>query len=220
MSKTIVTGKEGYTRELGKFGSHYYFFEFIKNQNIDIKDKTFLEIGCARQVDQRDDNYWNLFDSSGFFFKKSKEHKFEFISVDMDDTNTRMLKERIPEININNMKGEDFTENYKGKLDFVYLDAFDYEKDTHSDSRRERYRSILNTEITNQQCWDMHLTCCKNIIPKMDIGGLICFDDIFDKNTFAGKGKTAIPFLLENGFEIVLNLEVSGPPMMILQKVK
>ena len=199
-----------------KYGSHYYFWKYIKENNIELTDKNFLEIGCARQVDYRNERYWEIFDSSGFYYNKSKDYKFNFITVDMDEVNTKMLKERLPDINVVTDTGENFTEHYDDKLDFLYLDAFDYEKDTHSNDRRDRYREVMDKEITNEQCWKMHLDCCKNLISKLNENALVCFDDVFDNEVFDGKGRTAIPFLLDNGFEEVLYKE--NPGVLILRK--
>jgi hypothetical protein len=197
-------------------GSHYYFWNYIQENNFEIKAKNFLEIGSTRQVDYKNDRYWDLFDSSGFFFKRSKEDMFTFITVDMDENNIKMLKGRFSGINANVSDGETFTKNYDGIIDLLYMDAFDYEKPEHPESRRDRYKDVLNTEITNEACWEMHMTCAKNILPNLSDDVLICFDDVFDINTFEGKGKTAIPFFLNNGFEIAYYR--STPGTLILKR--
>jgi len=60
------------------------------------------------------------------------------------------------------------------------------------------------------------MTCAKNILPNLSDDVLICFDDVFDINTFEGKGKTAIPFFLNNGFEIAYYR--STPGTLILKR--
>ena len=219
MNKTIVTGVDGYVRDLGEYGSHYYFWEHIlKVYRGNVVGKNFLEIGCTRQIDYKDENYWKLFDSSGFFYNKSIDYQFNFTGVDMDTSNINSLKNRFGDINVLNETGEDFTMKNTSTFDFLYLDAFDYEKSCHPKQRREKYDLVLNAKITNENCWKMHLTCCENILPNLSDSCLICFDDIFDENTFEGKGKLAIPFLLDNGFVVDYYQKSPGPPMMILKR--
>jgi hypothetical protein len=51
----------------------------------------------------------------------------------------------------------------------------------------------------------MHYDAAYNVHQKIVSGGFISFDDVWlDKtNTWQGKGKTAIPFLLDHGFIIL-----------------
>ena len=203
-------------RHLQGYGSHYYFWDYLLQYNIDFKDKTFLEIGSTRLVDYKNENYWNIFDSSGTFYKNSKEYGFNFTTVDMDENNTKLLKDKYFEINAISQPGEDFTKQYSGKVDFLYIDAFDLEKTTHSDSRKGRYKDVLGVDINKENCWKMHLECCQNLIHKFAPGAIICFDDVFDVITFEGKGKTAVPFLLDNGF--VIEYFRKDPGMLILKK--
>lgn len=58
----------------------------------------------------------------------------------------------------------------------------------------------MNIDITNDNCWESHLEMSRRLL-KNDVD-IICFDDIYDENTFIWKGKTSIPFLLDNGYEI------------------
>ena len=58
--------------------------------------------------------------------------------------------------------------------------------------------------ISNENCWKMHLECAKILAKKMKSGSYIFFDDVYVGAPYwNGKGKTAIPFLLDNGFELV-----------------
>ena len=51
----------------------------------------------------------------------------------------------------------------------------------------------------------MHKECADSIIRKMRKGGIVALDDtwIDEAGEYQGKGKTALPLLLKNGFEIV-----------------
>lgn len=128
------------------------------------------------------------------------------------------------------MKGEDFLYDYKSNIDFIYLDAFDYQHNRHSVSRNMAYKINMNCDITNELCHKMHLECCKNIINKLDNTSVISIDDVFeysnkdeynekkwegDINKLLGKGVLAIPYLLENNFE----LKEIHSSTVIIQKV-
>jgi hypothetical protein len=52
----------------------------------------------------------------------------------------------------------------------------------------------------------MHLDATKASHKKMVPGGYVCFDDtLLTRDGWAGKGKDAVPFLLDNGFEVFDN---------------
>ena len=92
---------------------------------------------------------------------------------------------------------------YDKKIDFIYLDAFDYYHGKHSTIRKERYKSKLNCEITNELCHKMHLECCLNLNNKFNKDGLLCFDDILDFNGKRGKGVLAIPYLKQQKYKLL-----------------
>lgn len=175
---------------------HELLINEISN-NVDLSNKVLIEIGTTREISYGQDSSYTL-------LKFCNSNNIKFITVDMDSENTENIKKRclLDGMNINAItsKGEDFLLEYDGVIDFLYLDAFDFYHNEHSDKRKDKYRSILNTTINNEDCHKMHLDCCINSIDKISVGGYICIDDVFDE--FEGKGKTAIPFLLENGFKI------------------
>ena len=174
--------------------SHKMLEKYIlKDQNIE--KKVIVEIGTTREAFEGQD-------STKFFYELSIQKKFSFTTVDMDQENSDSVKKRFKKINAITMKGDDYIKNYVGIIDYIYLDAFDFEHNNHSEKRKQKYKNILNCEISNELCHKMHLECCENLLEKMNTGGLILIDDVLN-NKFDGKGKTAIPFLLENNFEIL-----------------
>jgi hypothetical protein len=175
-------------------GSHKVLKNYIlKDENI--KDKILIEIGTTREVTPGTD-------STAFFHLLSLEKRFKFITVDMDAENTNNAKKRFHHLEAITMKGEDYLANFDRIVDYVYLDAFDFYHNNHSEKRKGKYRDILKCEISDLSCHKMHLECCMILKDKMESGGLILFDDIIN-DKFDGKGKTAIPYLLENGFKII-----------------
>jgi hypothetical protein len=131
-----------------------------------------------------------------------------FITVDMDPQNTEAarttLREVSPKFEAVNAKGEDFLKNYHGRIDFLYLDAFDIDHGKHSELRKLRYREHLGTEITNDACYRMHLDCAGEAVRLMALGGVIVFDDAWrEGDGWGGKGQSAMPFLLSHGFEVI-----------------
>ncbi|MEQ8597628.1 hypothetical protein [Algiphilus sp.] len=139
--------------------------------------------------------------------EKCNELGVHFITVDMDPSNTASAIETIKRINpafeAINAKGEDYLAGYTGRLDFLYLDAFDIDHSHHSERRRERYKEILNSDINDEACHAMHLDCASAAVKLMSEQSDIVFDDAWrSENGWAGKGTTAMPLLLSKGFEV------------------
>lgn len=159
-----------------------------------ISGGNMIEIGTTREIIPGHDSTPRLYE-----FCKQKNIKF--ITVDMDKENTKNIVKRVPGINAVTSKGEDYLKSYTGEIDYIYLDAFDFYHDKHSVYRQNKYRDILGTTINDTECHKMHYDCCVNMLDKLSQNCVITFDDILDNN-FSGKGKTAIPFLLDNGFKV------------------
>lgn len=133
-----------------------------------------------------------------------------FITVDMDPDNTAHAQKILPYLNpmakAVTAKGEDFLADYDGSIDFVYLDAFDFEHGKHSEHRREQYRKHLGTDISDEACWRMHEICAEILVKRMQPGGIVALDDTWtdEDGNYQGKGKLAMSLLLESGFEIIV----------------
>ena len=160
-----------------------------------------IEIGTTREILEGHD-------STPVLHKFCIDNNINFTTVDMDPDNTSNIKNRIPDINAVTSKGEDFLRDFKGSIDYIYLDAFDFYHDNHSQDRINKYKTILNTTINNADCHQMHLDCCINMLNKLSPNCVITFDDVLN-DSFDGKGKTAIPFLLNNGFKIFSSIDHS-----------
>jgi hypothetical protein len=129
-----------------------------------------------------------------------------FVTVDMDPANTeqaRLDMAEFPKASAVTAKGEDFLKSFDEPVLAAYLDAFDIQHGKHSPYRIERYRRFLGVEITNRRASAMHLACVEALLPTIVPGGLIVIDDTWPEgNRFEGKGRTAVPALLDSGFSI------------------
>ncbi len=138
------------------------------------------------------------------------QNGLDFITVDMDPRNTRnaarmFLHKGLPFRAIC-AKGEDFLHDCDELIDYIFLDAYDFDHGNHSEVRQDRYVKFLGSRIGEIACHEMHLICAKELVRKLAPDGLICFDDTWLSNegTWTAKGTLAMPYLIENGFEVVL----------------
>ena len=137
-----------------------------------------------------------------------KLKNIHFITVDMDPHNTFVAANMFKKLNVSfeaiNMKGEDFLRGYEGDFDFVFLDAYDFDHGGHSELRQSRYRKFLGASIDEIECHKMHLDCAKSVLKKLSSVGLVCVDDTWlEDGLWTAKGTLAMPYLLENGFNLL-----------------
>ena len=135
------------------------------------------------------------------------DRKLHFITVDMDPINTESAREFVqkidPEFELVAAKGEDYLAGYKEQIDFVFLDAYDFDHGNHSSARQTRYERVLGERINDAACHQMHLDCAISLASKLSRWGIIAFDDVWFKDgSWRGKGTTAMPYLLANGFQV------------------
>ena len=139
---------------------------------------------------------------------KCRDNNIHFITVDMDPENTSAASATLLEVSDSfeaiNAQGEVFLKNYHGRVDFLYLDAFDIDHGMHSEARKQRYMEHLGSDINNEDCYKMHLDCAIEAVRLLKLGGVIVFDDAWRQNDgWGGKGYSAMPYLLDHGFEII-----------------
>ncbi|TOG48138.1 hypothetical protein [Vibrio parahaemolyticus] len=162
---------------------------------------TLIEIGTTRELVS---GQGSTLEIARFCF----ENDFEFISVDMDEHNTRVANAGFKKYGYPfqaiTMKGEDFLAKFPDSIDVLFLDAYDFDHGNHSDLRQERYQKFLGSRIDEELCHKMHLECVENVQNKMASQGVICIDDTWVENgNWTAKGTTAVPYLLDNGFELI-----------------
>jgi hypothetical protein len=157
----------------------------------------------------------------------AKNNDAHFITVDVDEQATERAQSIIDKIDPSfqaiNDYGEKYLAGFNKPVQLIYLDAFDLPGDWHSPEVIDSYHH-RKTELTLENCHKMHLDCVREIHTNMPAGSFVCFDDVnpvgpsgnmlFEKVSsshmlWSGKGKTAIPFLVENGFHIIDNIRAS-----------
>ncbi|NNC37507.1 MAG: hypothetical protein HKO02_08615 [Hyphomonadaceae bacterium] len=168
----------------------------------DFAKKHILEIGMTRET------VWSQCSTSRLACL-ARMIGTRFTSVDMDENNVKNAEYITKMYHPYATMVCDLGEDYLAKLEppyptYIYLDAYDFEHPNHSEGRQNRYKKVLGQKISNEACWEMHLKCCKRIAEILPDYGIIVFDDVWHENgRWTGKGGTAMPFLLTNGFHIV-----------------
>ena len=180
-----------------------YLGKYLQEIQVSVggRQLVFIEIGSTRE---------NIPDqgSTGKIADFCKKNRLHFITVDMDPHNSRMAAELFDKIRTSfdavTMKGEDFLRDYTGNLDFVFLDAYDFDHGKHSDLRQSRYKKYLGHSIDDHSCHQMHLECVRSVVEKLSERGLVCIDDTWlDDGKWSAKGTLAMPYLLEHGFKLL-----------------
>ena len=203
-----------YFGKVPKFRYHTlkYCFDYFFENNF----KTIAELGTSRSFvdgkfpgcNEDDLKYWEPKNpekwdwSAGCFTRLTGEiiqdTDIDFITIDLDPRHinrSKIMTEELNNIEYYVMSSEDFLENGQGQLDFVYMDTGD----------------MTPIEMTAQ----LHFRESKLIVEKNLIsdGGIILIDDVrspvpkitSNEKSDYGKAKYSIPYLQENGFDIVMD---------------
>jgi hypothetical protein len=176
-------------------------FSMIKKRAGD-KSLVLVEIGTTRE-------HLKGQGSTEKLARFCNDRQIHFITVDMDPINSDSVRGSVRKINADfevvTAKGEQFLADYKDPIDFVFLDAYDFDHGYHSEARQARYERNLGEKINDEACYKMHLDCAILLISKLSPWGIIGFDDVwFKDNVWTGKGTTAMPYLFSNGFKVIL----------------
>jgi hypothetical protein len=131
------------------------------------------------------------------------------ITVDMDPHNGTVARRDFDRAGFSfeavTAKGEEYLETGDSPIDYAFLDAYDFDHGKHSDLRQSRYETFLGSRISDRECHEMHLRCAKALVRRLSPDGLICVDDTWldAAGKWTAKGALAVPYLLENGFELI-----------------
>lgn len=182
---------------------HDLLLDYLSSQIPEtLKEKIVIEIGTTRENIQGQG-------STRFLAEFCKKFSLQFTTVDMDPNNSLSAQRVFSQLNVGfqarNMKGEDFLKDFDGTIDYVFLDAYDFDHGMHSTLRQERYKKYLGTKIDEEQCHKMHLDCSEALLDKLSPDGIICFDDTWqnENGEWTAKGTLAVPYLIEHGFEVI-----------------
>lgn len=197
--KEMILGNKGHGHEM--------LIEFIKrhaqlyrNSAGDHKP-VLIEVGTTRESASGQGSTRRLMEICA-------NESFHFITVDMDSANTEMAKAMFEKNGLAfeavHSKGEDYLEAYEGRMDFVFLDAYDFDHGKHSERRQARYEKFLGSRIDEMQCHKMHFDCARSIIGKLSELGVVCVDDTWlHDGEWTAKGTLAVPFLLDAGMMLL-----------------
>jgi hypothetical protein len=146
--------------------------------------------------------------SSVWLYNWAKQHNIEFYSVDVEHSK----RERTyPEINwVVTSSGSDWCKNVlpglNKKIKVLYLDNFDWtwEPENIPGWMQGQIDSYAQRGVTmnNQNCQEEHRLQVEYCLPYLDEQSVVIMDDTFYYDYWDGKCATAIPLLLQNGFEI------------------
>jgi hypothetical protein len=165
----------------------------------------FIEIGTSRDGDNS---------STQVIAKWANRFDQHLYTVDIDIENISF----VTNYNISNLKtfhgsGENFLHNFAahlGLISFLYLDNFDW--DWHPENseqfvieQRLRY-SQLGLEMNNLNSQRAHLEQMTAALPYMAEQSIVVLDDTWYNKWwghYSGKGGAVVPYLLNNGYQIL-----------------
>ena len=158
-----------------------------------------VEVGCSREIIEGQDSTVQL-------LALATELGLPFAGIDLDHANIEVLERDYKDYNATWItgKGEEILHTWNRPIAACYLDAYDFWHASHSKLRQKVYMENYGSEISDAECHTMHLKTvnhCSRLIPQ---GGLLGLDDTWVENDcWAGKGALALPWLLEQGWDLL-----------------
>jgi hypothetical protein len=178
-----------------------------------VEEQTYIyEVGSQREAG-----------STLYLSQLAQTCKSLFFTLDLNEETTKQARKIVKSVNpkfdaINGF-GEELLKEVDHPIHLLYLDAFDIEGDWHPSELKDWY-SNKGVNLDNENCWKMHKECIQNTLSNLPVNSFVAFDDVNpvdqdqnlildkvdpDHKEWSGKGHTAIPFMLENGFSLVDN---------------
>jgi hypothetical protein len=165
-----------------------------------------LEVGTTREPLPSQD-------STRILSQFCLDHGWDFVTCDMDPVNSERARELFASMGASftavTDKGEDYIRTQKRRFDVVYLDAYDFDHGKHSEERQERYQAFLGERIDQTACEIMHLEAMKGLNHAGSRNCLVVLDDTWrekGKGPWLGKGPRAVPWALNHGWSITMDL--------------
>jgi hypothetical protein len=148
---------------------------------------TIVETGCIRNTTEESKfgDGWSTLNWD--YYAKKTNSKVYVIDIDQNHINKSM--EIVPPSEFVEYTKDDsinYLQNFDKKIDLLFTDSYDYCGD--EENIRKCHNHALNEVIA---AWD-----------KLKDNCFVLIDDVFN-DQWDGKGKLSIPYLLENGFELV-----------------
>lgn len=170
---------------------------------------SFVEIGTSRNGDDG---------STKTIAEWAQRVGKQLTTVDMDIDNCNyVIDMNIPNVDVVNQTGEEFLKHFPkhtNYISFLYLDNFDW--DWHPDKsesfvleQQKRYQT-LGFEMNNVNSQRAHLSQMVTALPAMaPVSLVVCDDTWFNKwwGHYSGKSGAVVPFLLNNGYEVLYTAE-------------
>jgi len=183
----LVTRINILTNSQPPYGRKKSFDRFLSL--IKTKSNPFItEIGTVRGQQEAESNGWSTL-IFAYFIKKNRFQKLT--SIDISSSACDLSKKIASDfglenfINWENTDAIQWVQKQEDKsIDAIYIDGWDWHEGEEETSEEET------------------LKFTKLLINKIKDDGIILFDDIFD-NSFRGKGKKAIPYLLSQLWIII-----------------
>lgn len=173
----------------------------------------FIEIGSSRGGDSS---------STEVIASWANRRKERFITVDIDpDQSNRVIRLKLDNVSVINTTGEEFLQSLPrpglDSIAFLYLDNFDWDwqpgEPPNPDivNQQARYREF-GLEMNNINSQRAHLAQMMLAMPLMAPRSIVACDDTWYNKWwghFSGKSGSVVPYLLNNGYEVLYTEEQS-----------
>lgn len=180
MGKILNIQKPPYGRVI----SFDLIYELLRHK----KNMQFLEIGMTRN----ENNIMGDGFSTPYFAWLSNYTNSNMTSIDISEENKNNCAEILKNYNLLNNNIElivadalVYFKKWDKNIDFIYLDAWDYTKGNEEKSA------------------DSHFKVFQLIEKWLNSDSYILIDDIINKETYEGKGKYLIPYLMKKKYELI-----------------
>lgn len=146
-----------------------------------------VETGCIRNTTE-ESKFGDGWSTLNWEYVAKETDSVVYV-VDIDENHLSKSKQIVPEskyVVYTKQDSVEFLKNFDKKIDFLFLDSYDY----------------CGDEENVRRCHVHQLNEVKAAMDKLNDKCLVLIDDVFDTN-WNGKGKLSIPYLLENGFNVL-----------------
>jgi len=171
--------------QTGRNNSYLKVIEILENEYQ--QPITIVETGCIRNLsdEYKNGDGWSTLNWE-YYAKKTNSIVY---TVDINQEHINQSKQIVPPsvyVNYNVGDSVEFLNKFDKKIDLLFLDSFDY----------------CGDEENIKACHNHSLNELLGAWNKLNQKCFVLIDDVFN-DSWDGKGKLTIPYLLDNGFELV-----------------